>query len=207
MARRRTSGKIHNRLPVPPRNRRGGTISSIPIFGGSMADSRNMHKADFVTSLVLLAFGVTTIVLSVTMPRLEHRGINPYTIPGLVPGLLGAAIVIMGAVLFLRSVYNRGYSFRISRQRLSEIIAVPQVQRVAATLLICLIYALGLIGRLWYPASTLIFVLAFIVVFEYQREQPLRGQSRRIVTAGIEALLTAAVVSAVFRYLFLVRLP
>ncbi len=172
-----------------------------------MSVSRNMHKADFVTSLVLLAFGVTTIGLSVTMPRLEHRGINPFTIPGLVPGLLGVAIVIMSVMLFLRSVYNKGYSYRFSRQRIFEISAIPQVRRVAATLVICLLYALGLIGRLWYPAATFLFVLGFVVVFEYQREQPLRGQSRQIVTAGIEALLTAAVVSTVFRYLFLVRLP
>ena len=168
---------------------------------------KGMHKADFITALVLLGFGVMVVVQSVQMPRLEHRGINPYTIPGLVPGLLGIVMVILGGMLLARSITHGGYTLEISRRRIGQLITIPQVRRVTATLAVCLVYAIGFIGRLWYPVSTFLFVFGFIVLFEYRPEQPVRTKSRRIVVAGIEALLTATVVSVVFRYLFLVRLP
>ncbi len=134
-----------------------------------MAEPRQgMDKADFVTSLVLLIFGILVVTWSIQMPRLEHRGINPYTIPGLVPGLLGVAFIILSVMLLTRSVIHKGYALTISREKIRKTLAIPQVRRVTLTLLVCLSYALGLIGRLWYPAATFLFVLAFIVLFEYQ---------------------------------------
>lgn len=171
------------------------------------ASPQGMHKADFLTSLGLLAFGIMIVVLSIRMPRLEHRNINPYTIPGLVPALLGAAIVIMSGMLLGRAIMRRGYSLDLTKQRMGEIAALPQVRRVLVTLSVCLAYALGLIGRLWYPASTFLFVFVFIAMFEYPPHMRTHGRTRHLVTAGIEAVLAAAIVSVVFRYVFLVRLP
>lgn len=171
------------------------------------ASQEGMHKADFLTSLGLLAFGIAIVVLSIRMPRLEHRGINPYTIPGLVPALLGAAIVIMSGMLLVRAIMERGYSLNLTKGRIGEIAGLPQVRRVLVTLLVCLIYALGLIGRLWYPASTFLFVFVFIALFEYPAHMRTHGRTRQLITAGIEAFFTATIVSVVFRYLFLVRLP
>lgn len=166
-----------------------------------------MHRADFVASIVLLAFGIMIVVLSVQMPRLEHRNINPYTVPGLVPGLLGAAITAMSVMMLVRSLLHKGYALGLTRARIAELLSVPQLRRVLVTLIFCLFYAVGIVGRLWYPAATFIFVFGFILLFEYRRDHPLRRQKARVAFAGVEALLTAAVVSAVFRYLFLVRLP
>ena len=33
------------------------------------------------------------------MDRLEQQHINPYTVPGLLPGLLGIAMILLGGVL------------------------------------------------------------------------------------------------------------
>ena len=41
------------------------------------------------------------------MDRLERQNINPYTVPGLLPGLLGIAMILLGGVLALRS-WRRG---------------------------------------------------------------------------------------------------
>ena len=46
----------------------------------------SMVKADFVTGLVLVALGIATMVASLQMPRFAELNINPYTVPGLVPG-------------------------------------------------------------------------------------------------------------------------
>ncbi|TVQ96835.1 MAG: hypothetical protein EA403_15620 [Spirochaetaceae bacterium] len=166
-----------------------------------------MPKADFVTGVFLLAFSITIVVLSVQMPRLEHRGINPYTVPGIVPGLLGVALTIMSVSLVLRSVRHGGYRVAFSVDQAAGIARKPVVWRALVTAVFCLFYALALVGRIWYPAATFLFVLGFIVLFEYRFDRPFRTQWGTVLFATVEALLTAAVVSAVFRYLFLVRLP
>ena len=58
-----------------------------------------MVKADFVTGLVLVALGIAAVVESLRMPRFEQLDIEPYTVPGLVPGALGAVILLLGALL------------------------------------------------------------------------------------------------------------
>ena len=172
-----------------------------PLPGG------RMPRADFLTSIVLLAFSVGVVALSIRMPRLEHRNINPYTIPGLVPGLLGVAIGIMSVMLLVRSLRYRGHRLGIDRAALQSAMSNPQVSRVLVTAGLCLLYAIGLVGTVWYPAATFLFVLGFILVYEYETARPLREQLGRIRFAFVEALLTATLVSVVFRYLFLVRLP
>ena len=37
------------------------------------------------------------------MDRLEAQHINPYTVPGLLPGLLGLVMILLGVLLALRS--------------------------------------------------------------------------------------------------------
>ena len=129
------------------------------------SQSPEMPKADFITALVLLAASIAIIALALDLPRLEHRDINPWTIPGLVPALLGGVL---------------GF---------------------------CLLYALVLIGWLPYVLSTFIFVFIFILLFEYDRGTGLNSQRRRIVVAGVEAVIVAAAIASLFQYVFLVRLP
>ena len=60
-------------------------------------------RSDFLSALGWMALGIAILIGSVTMDRLENQDINPYTIPGLLPGLLGIAMTILGALLGLRS--------------------------------------------------------------------------------------------------------
>lgn len=166
-----------------------------------------MPKADFVTSLVLLAFSVAVILLSIDMPRLEHRDINPWTVPGIVPGMIGAVIGLMSLVLLGRSLRQGGFRLGITREKIGEAISHPQVRRATVTILFCLFYAFGLVGLLPYPVATFLFVFIFIVLFEYNRSLPARGQGKMFFKAFIEAALVSAAVSSLFAYVFLVRLP
>ena len=50
---------------------------------------RNMPKADFLASILLMAFGAWIIVQSYRMPRFEEFDANPFSVPGIVPGILG----------------------------------------------------------------------------------------------------------------------
>ena len=75
-----------------------------------MADSR-MTRKDFITSIVLIVFSITIVVMSYTMPRLERRGIDPLSAPGVVPGMIGMVLLCLALILFFRSIKNGGYRF------------------------------------------------------------------------------------------------
>ena len=58
------------------------------------ADGAAVRRA--VRALGLVTLGVGTVVESWRMPRLEEMNINPYTVPGLVPGIVGTVLAILG---------------------------------------------------------------------------------------------------------------
>src|ERR1700760_4380693 len=60
-------------------------------------------RSDFIAALGWMALGAAILIGSWTMDRLENQDVNPYTVPGLLPGLLGIAMTILGALLALRS--------------------------------------------------------------------------------------------------------
>ena len=64
-------------------------------------------RGDFGFGLVWLVLGAGAVVESWRMDRLEAQGINPYTAPGLLPGLLGAVMVVLGAALAVRGWRGR----------------------------------------------------------------------------------------------------
>jgi putative tricarboxylic transport membrane protein len=161
-------------------------------------------KADFVSALVLVALGVGTMVESWNMPRLEERGVQPYTVPGLVPGLLGAILVILGLVLLVRS--SRAGGWRLFAEGDGGI-GADAVRRVALVLVLTFGYAIGLIGNTPYELATGVFVFAFIAVFEWQKGEALAPRARRLASAAFQAILVTLVVTVVFERIFLVRLP
>src|ERR1700726_2440458 len=60
-------------------------------------------RSDFLSAIGWMGLGIAILIGSITMDRLEKQDINPYTIPGLLPGLLGIAMTILGALLAARS--------------------------------------------------------------------------------------------------------
>ena len=46
-------------------------------------------RTDFLSGFGWMGLGIAILIGSVMMDRLENQDINPYTIPGLLPGLLG----------------------------------------------------------------------------------------------------------------------
>jgi putative tricarboxylic transport membrane protein len=113
----------------------------------------------------------------------------------------------MSLLLLGRSLKYRGHRLGLTRQRIREIAGMTQVRRVSLTVAFCLLYALVLIGWLPYVVSTFLFVFVFIVLFEYDRTARLTSQRRRIIVAGVEAVIVAAAIASLFQYVFLVRLP
>jgi len=166
-----------------------------------------MVKKDFITSIVLIAFSLSVVVMSYTMPRLEHRNIDPFSAPGVVPGMIGMILLCLSMILFVRSCRRSGYLLFSRKIDAGEPTHRGGGRRVVLTLMLSLVYAVGLLGRLDYTFATLSYIFAFIVIFEYRSGIGLAAQKKMIGVALLEAVIAAVSISLIFRKLFLVDLP
>lgn len=170
-------------------------------------NDKQMKKADFVSSIVLMVFGISVTWMSVNMPRLEEKGINPYTAPGVVPGILGIIILFLSLIMFVRTLKHGDFLPRFSGNDLKSFFRTEGILRLSIALVLCLVYALGLVGHIPYILATFLFIFSFILCFDLKFDA-VEGRKRRIILVALaEALITASVVSAAFQYLFLVDLP
>jgi hypothetical protein len=165
-------------------------------------EERRPHaRADFWSGIVLSAFGFIFAVESWRMPRLEERGIDPMTAPGIVPGLLGAALCVLGLVLALR---------KPSEERphigLETIVGTgPGPINLAIALTLNIVYAIGMVGRLPFWLATALYLVIFMSIFGLRPGEP--GAVKR--AALILAIAAAATLGIVYLFetLFYVRLP
>ena len=170
-------------------------------------EERNMPRADFITSIGLLAFGVAVLVLSIQMPRFEEQGVNRFSVPGIVPGFLGSIVAVLGLVLFIRSIIRKGYKLGVDAAAMKRFFTAEMTKRFAVTVLVSVAYGWGLIGRINYEISTLIYIFTFIVIFDVKWRQGIKTQWKKILIAFVIAVLVAGIVGTTFRRLFLVNLP
>ena len=169
-------------------------------------DARPSPRADLISALVWFGLSAVIVYLSWTMDRLENQNINPYTAPGLVPGMLGLSVGIMALMLFARSL--RGGALRRSMPGVRKARDRVATGRFLLTLSLCLGFAGGLVGRgapFWL--ATVVFVTAFIVVFQFNERRATGTLARGVLLALACGASTAAVVTIVFQEIFLVRLP
>jgi hypothetical protein len=161
-------------------------------------------RADFWFSLVLILFGALVVEESWRMPRFAELDINPYTVPGLVPGVLGAVILLLGAILCLRSARASGWRLgALPVGRLSE----PGLRRLLLAAVLCLAYAGGLVGLVPFWLATALFVAVFVALFEWPLARSGTERTRRVLFAAAFGIVISAVVTLVFQHVFLVRLP
>jgi hypothetical protein len=162
--------------------------------------ARTMVKADFVTGMIFVALGVATVIESLRMPAFVELHAEPYTAPGIVPGLLGAALALLGALLSTRAVAA------LPRAQDGEGVdhAWPQI---GAAFALCVGYAGVLVSRVPFELATFLFILAFILTFELWDER-LRPRWRRQTTIAVAIAASISFgISYVFREIFLIRLP
>jgi len=159
-----------------------------------------MALADRLTAIVLFALGLALLAGGWTMDRLEIRQIHPASIPGLVPMILGVLLAICAVLLFRAS-------FTDTERGAAGVLTDGSWTRLGLTTLLCVGYALGLVGWLSYFWATAIFTFAFALVFSF----PVDGTAKaKAISLGGSLALGLAVAygsSLLFRELFLVRLP
>jgi len=164
-------------------------------------------RSDFRAGVAWLVFGAAVLAGSVTMERLESQNINPYTIPGLLPGLLGIAMMLLGGVMAVRSWQRGAFTEPVlpftPHQRETR-------KRVWTVIALCSIYSVVLIGHgIPFWVASAVFVVAMIIVLQRMHQDP---QERRLTPrlwakAIVIGVLAAVITQVVFQELFLVRLP
>ena len=171
---------------------------------GDLPDS---PRSDLSQGLGWIALGLAILIGSITMDRLERQDVNPYTVPGLLPGLLGLVMMLLGSILALRS-WRRG------ALREAALPVTPdqreQRRRIAIVIALCLGYGVVLVGHgLPFWLASTIYVTGSILILQRLSREP---QTRRLTLhAVIKALViglgAAVITQLVFQELFLVRLP
>jgi putative tricarboxylic transport membrane protein len=170
-----------------------------PATGGVSA------RADLAGGIVWVAIGLAIVAAALAMDRFEAFGASVHTMPGLVPGILGVTLAGLGLLLLVRAI-RAGAIAELAATWLPSAEGRSSMRRASIATALALVYTLAMVGHVWFPVATALFVFAFIMVFDVSPDQP-RPLGRRAVIAGVTALATAASVAFVFEQIFLVRLP
>jgi len=164
-------------------------------------------RSDFWQGVGWVVFGLAVLVLSVTMDRLESQNINPYTIPGLLPGILGIAMMLVGGIVAIRS-WRRG-AFAHAREPFTPHQREVR-RRVWTVVALVAIYSVVLVGQgLPFWLASAIFVAGSILILQRMSADPeeRRLAPRSWVKAIVIGVLAAVITQVTFQDLFLVRLP
>jgi len=144
------------------------------------------------------ALGTAVLAASWRMDRLEGLHVNPWSVPGLLPGLLGALMMLFGAALFLRGpgVHDGKKASGTGRTWLA--------------LVLCVGFAAGLLGHglpFWLTAAGFMFVA--ILSFRWlDRDAEAAGSLGRLAFESAAIAIAASIaISLLFQEVFLVRLP
>ena len=171
------------------------------------ADELITPRGDLTDAACWIVLGIAILVGSITMDRLEQQHINPYTAPGLLPGLLGIMMILLGGILALRSL-RRG-ALHLAPP-LPDAHDRERWRRIWVVLALCLGYGVVLIGHgLPFWLASTIYVTASILIIRRMSHDPAdRRQTPKAWAKALTIGLTSSVVThLVFQEFFLVRLP
>ena len=185
-------------------------------------------RGDVAVGIAWAMLGALIAVASWRMDRLETMHINPWSAPGLVPGFLGAMMVVFGSVLAWKSRASRtaaaarraapaattattgahaGVHAGVHAHADAGAPTLSQAPRTLLAVGLCLAFAGGLLGRgLPFVLTAAAFVFVWIVAFRW-RTWPPTGRLRGVATAAAIAIGASTVIAYLFQAVFLVRLP
>jgi len=163
-------------------------------------------RSDLWQSLGWIALGIATTIGSLRMERLEKQDINPYTVPGLLPGFLGGAMVFFGLLMLYRSWRRLAKAPHVRHARTEADRA--EMRRMWTVLALCIGFAGGLVGHglpFWLAAT--VFVAVTISLLQFAERTALNQRRRGLAFALAVGVGAGIIITLVFQEFFLVRLP
>ena len=173
---------------------------------------RRLLLADTVTGGVILVSGILITLGAWNMPRFEERSINPWTVPGIMPGFVGAVLSILGLLLLIRG----GRNVLASRARAegragatpvpAPALAVTGPRAIAVCLGLGLLFV-ATVGSAPLIPVTFLFLFSFMAAFEMPAILKSGRRLARLLTIAVYAAVASIAIPILFRDVFLVRLP
>ncbi|HEX5611845.1 MAG TPA: tripartite tricarboxylate transporter TctB family protein [Burkholderiales bacterium] len=155
---------------------------------------------DLAFAVGWVGFGAAVLAASWRMDRLEHLHINPWSAPGLMPGVLGALMIVFGAALGWRALRQR------TTQAEGNAASIP---RILLAIGLCVAYAAGLLGHgvsFWLSSSAFLFVS--VLSFRWlDRDAVSPPLARLAASSAVIALGASLAIGFLFEQVFFVRLP
>jgi hypothetical protein len=134
-----------------------------------MLDKTELRKKDFVTSVILIVFGIWMLFYTIReIPMKDSWGgvMNVwYVSPGLFALCIGILIIIMGVILLRRAIRDGGARKFVDDFSRREKESTGKTLRLFAILLVIFVYVYLLIPRIDYFLSTLVCLMVFISFF------------------------------------------
>jgi hypothetical protein len=161
-------------------------------------------RIDLLIAVFCFVFGIAASSLAYRMPTYANQGGEIYTAPGLVPGLYGIVLAGLGVWLGARAIRQGA----LNAPRAQAPNTPGRIdRRLALAAALCLVFVVGLLGRMPFWLAAAIFVAAFTIIFEWQADQRWALRMRQALTAVLLGLITGVSITLVFEKIFYVRLP
>lgn len=157
----------------------------------------SMALADRLMAVFLMVLGLAMLWGGFVMERLEVRQIHPLSIPGLVPMGLGVLIAICGVLLFISS----------GKSSAKEVLDLGNRSNLIWALVLCLVFSVVLVGWIPFYMATFLFISAFSARFTWPEKATTGEVLRKCLFALALGLVFSVLISTLFQYAFLVRLP
>ena len=136
-----------------------------------MMDKSKLRGADFITSLLLIAFGVWILIQAFKMPMKDTYGgvVNVwYVSPALFPLFIGIGIVLLAINILIHAVKTGGYQvFKEFLRSTKRVHVTEKGYRFLAILVPLLSLVYMNLPRIDFFLSILLFLLFFIPVFYF----------------------------------------
>jgi hypothetical protein len=179
-----------------------------------------------LVALGWVALGLAIAVGGWRMDRLEKLSIEPWSAPGLVPGMLGVLMVLFGAMLAWRSRPSAGgpaapggapADVRAEHRTEGRADAgTPaggppgpgEMRRVLPILALAFAWVFGALGRgLPFAATSATLVIAWIALLRWRDWRASGSVARGLGIAVAIGTVACATIAVLFADVFLVRLP
>jgi hypothetical protein len=158
-------------------------------------DEKQMAKADFITSVVMIAAGLIVLGVTLYFPRFAEWG-GIYANPGFTPFLMVLALVGMYLYLLVRSLKRGGNKIRVTGEMVRKFFQSMVAKRYFICLGLFVLYYI-LLGRIPFILDTSLYLFLSILIFG----------GGRWLKALIISVATSFAIYLIFLRIFLVPLP
>ncbi len=164
----------------------------------SAAPESGPARSDRLGGPLWVVFGLAVVAGALRTERMEAQGVRWFGAPGLVPGLLGLAIVIVGLLLTLRAW----------RKPVGGGGETVDWRVLCVSLLLCLGFAGLVLGHgPSFGVAAGVYLFVHIAYLEWPKRRAAGQTLRGLVVAALTGVAGGILVPLVFEQIFLVRLP